>query len=113
MEKVMGRSNAQRQPQQRQNEKRDGKVKLRTINVMDGIDLVVTEDWQNSNGDIVTYTAKLDEDGFIAEEVENLRMIHLKKNAKTLLTVEITDEQFDSLNRALYSFYLEGMSFGK
>ena len=76
--------------------------------MIDGIDVVVTEDWQNSDGDIVTYTAKLDEDGFIAEEVENLRMIHLKKNGKSLLSVEITDEQFHSFNVALYQFYLEG-----
>jgi hypothetical protein len=79
------------------------RVKLRTINVIDGIDLVVTEDWMNSEGDIVTYTAKPDED------VENFRMIHLRKNGKKLLAVEITDEQFDTFNKVMFEVYMEAI----
>jgi hypothetical protein len=69
-----------------------GKVKLQVIDVIDDIDVLVSEDWQNSNGDIVTDTVAPD------EEVRNLRMIHLRRNGKVLLAVEITDEQFASLN---------------
>ena len=77
---------------------------LRVIDVMKDIDVLVSEDWQNSNGDIVTYTAKLDEDGFIAEDVENLRMIHLRKEGTILLSVVITEKQFGLLNEALFPF---------
>ena len=76
--------------------------KLRTINVIHGIDAIVTEDWWDINGDIVTYTANPDED-----DVDDLRMIHLRKNGTVLLSVEISEEQFNLLNEALYSFYFE------
>jgi glycine cleavage system aminomethyltransferase T len=85
------------------------RVKLRTINVIDGIDLVVTEDWMNSEGDIVTYTAMTDEEGYVIEDVENFRMIHLRKNGKKLLAVEITDEQFDTFNKAMFEVYMEAI----
>jgi len=76
-------------------EKRGQSVKLRTINVIDDIDVVVTEDWQNSKGDVVTYTVKPN------EEVRDLRILHLRKGGKSLLSVVITDEQFNTLNGAL------------
>ena len=92
--KISNCRNAKKQPQERQQENGAGKVKLRTINVLDGIDVVITEDWQNSNGDIVTYTVKPDDD------VENLRMLHLRLAGQVLLSIEVTDEQFRSFNSA-------------
>ena len=91
----MGRL-SRKQPQQGQGEK----DRLRVINVLKGVDVVVTEDWQDSNGDIVTYTAELDDD------VENLRMIHLRIDGQVLLSVEITDEQFHSFNSAFYQWLI-------
>ena len=81
--------------------------KLRTINVIHGIDVVITEDWWDINGDIVTYTANPDED-----DIDDLRMIHLRKNGTVLLAVEISEEQFNALNEALHPFYLESYHSG-